>query len=90
MLDAIRVEGPDQAVYLFDTRLVGVNVDNGKKLLVTLALIVLLLLVGWLLRVLTRVMLRGNKKERTAFWTCQGIPFVRRGVHAFWNCIHLV
>jgi small-conductance mechanosensitive channel len=69
----IRVEGPQRAVYLFDTRLVGVNADNGKKLLFTLALIAFVLLAGWLLRLLTRALLRGNRNERVAFWTRQAI-----------------
>jgi small-conductance mechanosensitive channel len=71
--DFIRLEGPQRAVYLFDTRLVGMNADSGKKLLFTLALIALTLLLGWGLRALTRVLLRGNKNERVAFWTRQGI-----------------
>lgn len=69
----IRLEGPQQAVYLLGTRLVGVNADNAKKLLFTLALVALVLLLGWGLRALTRVLLRGNKNERLAFWTRQGI-----------------
>lgn len=73
MPDFIRLEGPQRAVYLFDTRLVGVNADNGKKLLFTLALVALLLLLGWGLRALTRVVLRGSRNERLAFWTRQGI-----------------
>lgn len=73
MSDWIRLEGPQQAVYLLGTRLVGVNADNGKKLLFTLALIALVLLLGWGLRALTRALLRGNRNERTAFWTRQGI-----------------
>jgi small-conductance mechanosensitive channel len=71
--DFIRVEGPQRAVYLFDTRLVGVNADNAKKLLFTLALIALVLLLGWVLRVITRRTLRGSRNEREEFWTRQGI-----------------
>jgi len=73
VIDIIRLEGPQRAVYLFDTRLVGVNADNGKKLLFTIALIAILLLLGWGLRALTRVFLRKSKNQRTAFWTRQGI-----------------
>lgn len=50
----IDVRGPSQAVYLFDTRLVGVNADNGRKLVITLLLLALLTVVGRLLRVLAR------------------------------------
>lgn len=73
MSNIIRLEGPQQAVYLFDTRLVGLNADSGKKLLFTLALIALTLLLGWGLRALTRGLLRGNRNERLAFWTRQCI-----------------
>jgi small-conductance mechanosensitive channel len=73
MGDFIRLEGPQRAVYLFDTRLVGVNAENGKKLLFTLALVALLLALGWALRALTRLILRDRADQRTAFWTRQGI-----------------
>jgi len=71
--DFVRLDGPQRAVYLFDTRLVGVNADNGKKLLFTLALVGIMLLLGWALRGLTRWFLRGSRNERAAFWTRQGI-----------------
>ena len=73
MPDFVRLEGPQRAVYLFDTRLVGVTADNGKKLLFTLALIALVLLLGWGLRALTRAVLSGSRNERAAFWTRQGV-----------------
>ncbi len=73
MSDIFRLEGPQQAVLLFNTRLVGVNADNGKKVLFTLVLIAFLLLIGWGLRALTRVFLRKNTNLRAAFWTRQGI-----------------
>lgn len=69
----IDVRGPEQALYLFDTRMVGLNADNGKKLLFTLALIAFLMLLGWLLRAITRLVLRGSRNERTAFWVRQGV-----------------
>lgn len=75
-MDFIRLEGPQRAVYLFGTRLVGVNADNAKKLLFTLALVALALLLGWALRALTRALLSGNRNERVAFWTRQGIRLV--------------
>jgi len=71
VLDFIRLEGPQRAVYLLDARLVGVDADNGKKF--TITLIAVLLLLGWGLRALTRVLLRASTSQRTAFWTRQGI-----------------
>ncbi len=89
MLSIIRLEGPQHAVYLFDTRLVGLNADNGKKLLFTLTLLIALLVLGWLLRVLTRALLRGHANERAAFWTRQGVRlfigvFLVFGVASIW------
>ncbi len=89
MADFFRLEGPQRAVYLFDTRLVGVTADNGKKLLFTLVLVATLLLLGWLLRALTRVILRGSKNERTVFWTRQGVQLfvaaaILFGVASIW------
>lgn len=89
VFDFIRTEGPNRAVYLFDTRLVGVNADNGKKLLFTIVLVFTLLLLGWLLRVATRAMIRGRERERAAFWTRQGIRlfvgvFLVFGVASIW------
>ena len=58
---------------LFGITLVGVNAENGQKLLYSLALA----LVVWLLRrglqALTRRGLRGRADEQTRFWTRQGI-----------------
>jgi small-conductance mechanosensitive channel len=73
LADVLRLQGPERAVYLFDTRLVGVNADNGKKLLFTLVFIALMLLIGWGLRALSRALLRGSRNARVAFWTRQGI-----------------
>lgn len=73
MSDFVRLEGPQRAVYLFDTRLVGVNADNGKKLIFTLVFVALVLLLGWGLRALSRAVLRQTSNERTIFWTRQGI-----------------
>lgn len=89
MGDFIRLEGPQRAVYLFDTRLVGLNASNAKKFLFTIALIVLLIFFSWLLRALTRMLLRGSKNERAVFWTRQGIRLFTGvlgvfGVAAIW------
>jgi small-conductance mechanosensitive channel len=58
---------------LFGIRFVGVNADNGWKLVLTIALIVLVFLVRKILRAITRVVLRGFENERARFWTHQGI-----------------
>ena len=67
----IRFVGPNRALELFGVKLVGFNAENGKKLLFTVALVVVLLVISRLLRRLMHgVTARG---ERTAFWARQGI-----------------
>jgi len=73
MEDFIRLVGPNQAVELFGVRLVGVTAENGKKLLLTLALLAVLFLLGRLLRGLMAVALRGRQNIRTVFWARQGV-----------------
>ena len=73
MPDFIRLEGPQSAVYLFNTRLVGVNADNGKKLLFTLSLIVIAIVLGWVFRRVADLILRGSSNERSRFWARQGV-----------------
>jgi small-conductance mechanosensitive channel len=87
--DYIQLRGPERAVYLFDTRLVGLNADNAKKFLFTLSLIAVMLLLGWVLRVTTRRLLRGSQNERAVFWTRQGIRlfvavFLVLGIASIW------
>jgi small-conductance mechanosensitive channel len=67
----IRIVGPNNAVELFGIRLVGVNAENGMKLLFSLLLIAVVMLVNRLLLRLARgVTQRG---ERIAFWIRQAI-----------------
>ena len=61
----------------YGIRFVGLNPENGRKFLLTLALIVVVVLVRWMLRAVTRVLVRGNAKLwRGRFWTHQGISVV--------------
>ncbi|MEO8439076.1 MAG: mechanosensitive ion channel domain-containing protein, partial [Spartobacteria bacterium] len=57
---------------LFGIRFVGVNPENGHKLLLTLAAIGVFLVVRWLLRRLTRLLVP-RSKAWLAFWVGQGI-----------------
>ena len=73
MSDFIRLVGDNRAVELFGVRLVGVNAENGKKLLFTLIyLAVVILLTRWLAK-LTSWVLRDHPNVRIAFWTRQAI-----------------
>ena len=55
--------GPNRAVEIFGVKLVGVNAENGLKLVFTLGFIALVLLLGRGLQVLTRMLLRGRGDE---------------------------
>ena len=61
----------------YGIRFVGLNPENGRKLLLTIALVVVVMVVRWLLRAITRALVRGNTKLwRGRFWTHQGISVV--------------
>src|SRR6185437_11875261 len=67
----IQFVGPTHALELFGVKLVGINAENGAKLLFTVILFTVILLLSrgarWLARGATR------RSERTAFWVRQGI-----------------
>ncbi len=67
----IQFVGPTHALQIFGVKLVGVNAENGKKLLFTLILLAVALLLSRLLRKLARGVTRQG--ERTAFWVRQAI-----------------
>lgn len=74
MGNVIRFVGPNRALEVFGVKLVGINAENGTKLLFTLVFIIVLLLASKLVRRFARgVTKRG---ERIAFW-------VRQGIHVF-------
>ena len=72
----IRIVPPNGAVEILGVKLVGVTAENGKKLLFSLAFIVLTLLLARGLRWLTGLVLRGRRDQRVAFWTRQAIHLV--------------
>lgn len=89
MEQIVRLVGPNQSVELLGVRLVGVNADNGKKVLFTLVFIVAILLLAWLLRRITRLLLHGSKSPRLEFWIRQGIKLMTAvllvvGVASIW------
>ena len=70
----IRLVGDTKAVELFGIRLVGVNADNGGKLLLTLVFILIVFLLGKLLSGLAHAVMPGKgRNERVRFWLKQGI-----------------
>lgn len=72
------VAAVDSGVGLFGVRLVGVNAENGAKLIMTVAFVLALVLLGRLLRwVLSKALGQGRatdkKSERARFWSTQGV-----------------
>ena len=61
-------------VNFYGNRLIGLTSENVRKLLLTIALIVFVVLLRWILRALARVLVRGNTQLwRARFWTHQAI-----------------
>ncbi len=73
MDEFIRLVGPNRAVELLGIRLVGINAENGTKLLVSIAFLMLVWLLHRVLRSLSGLLLRRVGQERLAFWVRQGI-----------------
>ncbi len=71
--EVIEVAGPRRAVEILGVELVGVNAENGRKLVLTLVFVLVVLLVNRLLRALAGVVLRRRRDARLAFWWRQGI-----------------
>ena len=76
MNNFIRIVPPNGAVEILGVKLVGVTAENGKKLLFSLAFILLTLMLSRGLRWLTAILLRGRRDQRVAFWTRQAIHLV--------------
>lgn len=73
MGNIIQLVGPQQVVQLFGVKLVGVNAENGKKLLFSIVFAAIVLLIGRGLRKLAHRAEWDAASKRLAFWTHQGI-----------------
>lgn len=71
MNDLVRLVGPNSALEILGIRLVGVNAENGRKVLFTLAFVAVVLALGWLLHRLARAL--HGRYEKGEFWTRQAI-----------------
>jgi small-conductance mechanosensitive channel len=69
----VQFVGPDRALEIGGIKLVGINAQNGGKLLFSLAFVLAVIAFSRLLRWLARLALRGHTNERTQFWTGQGV-----------------
>ena len=58
---------------IFGIKFIGINAENGQKLLLTILFIIGILLFGIALRAFIGLILSGERFERTRFWTKQGI-----------------
>lgn len=89
MSDWFNFNAPNGDLRIQGIRFVGFNAGTGKRLLFTLGLIVAVLLLGYALRALARVLIAGRRNERLRFWTRQGIHlflaiFFLFGIIAIW------
>lgn len=73
MLAWIQFVGPRGTLEIFGIRLVGFNAENGRKLLMSVVLVLAVMLVGRILRYLTQLVPRTIYERRVAFWTRQAI-----------------
>ncbi len=71
--NVIQLVGPHHVVQLFGVKLVGVNAENGKKLLFSVIFVLFVMLLGRLLRSLAQRRTWDKASKRIAFWTHQGI-----------------
>ncbi|MGA8030171.1 MAG: mechanosensitive ion channel domain-containing protein [Bryobacteraceae bacterium] len=76
MGNIIQLVGPHQVVQLFGVKLVGVNVENAKKLLFSLIFVLAVLSLGRFLRWLAHRNVGSHNGKRLAFWTHQGISII--------------
>jgi len=60
-------------MHFFGIRLIGINAQNGRKLLLTIALIVVLIILRYLLAGLLHLVIGGDRMKRVRFWSRQAI-----------------
>jgi small-conductance mechanosensitive channel len=73
MGNIFQLVGPHHVVQLFGVKLVGVNAENGKKLLFSVVFVAVVVLLGRFLRWLAHRNAWDHASKRFAFWTHQGI-----------------
>src|SRR3954469_22058185 len=62
---------------IYGIKFVGLSPENGRKLLLTIAFIIAVILLRWLLRGVARLFVRGSAEARRGrFWTQQGISIL--------------
>jgi small-conductance mechanosensitive channel len=71
MAPVFQLVGPKQVVQIFGVKLVGVNAENGKKLLFSIAFILLMYLIAKILRGVAHLVTKRSNKAKVVFWTRQ-------------------
>lgn len=71
---AIQFTGPSHSLEIFGVRLLGVDAQNARKLLITAVFLCFLYLLSKALRAISHRF--GGKKRKSAFWTRQGISLI--------------
>ena len=76
MSEIVQLTGPQQTLVVFGVPLVGITVENGKRLLFSILFIGVAYLLQRLLRLVLRGLVRDRQSMRVAFWTQQGIQLL--------------
>jgi small-conductance mechanosensitive channel len=80
LAEVFRLVGPQQSVEIFGIRLVGVNADNGIKLLMSVVFVVIVMLLTKLARRIARWLLKNQSNTRLDFWRRQIISLASAGI----------
>ncbi|MFW5775335.1 MAG: mechanosensitive ion channel family protein [Chitinivibrionales bacterium] len=72
----VDIVGPSRAVRIFGVKLVGVTLENGRKLLFTVGVIIALMVLSALLQRIIRLGSRYRRVSKAAFWTGQTINII--------------
>ncbi len=58
---------------ILGTKLIGITPDNGRKLLFTVAFVVCVVILHWILKSIAKLFLRSRRSEKVVFWVRQGM-----------------
>ena len=72
----VQLVGKNHALQIFGVTMVGVNAQNGRKLLFTLVFILLVVLLGRALRAISGLFLADRRNERVVFWVRQAVSII--------------
>jgi small-conductance mechanosensitive channel len=72
----VGVAGPERSVHVFGVKLLGINAESGRKLLLTAGFVVAVWALAKLLRLIARLALRGRTDARAAFWSKQAVQLL--------------